>query len=116
VGISDRGRVALSEPVGPGVRRIDGQVLEHTDTSMVLAVTSVQFLDLNVPMRWDGERVEVSRDFITDLRERRLSRSRSVIAAALVTAVVLVISLIAIRGFGGDEPVERPPPGNGDPV
>src|SRR5215211_5212916 len=49
--VNDRGRVALSDAVGPGVRRMEGRVLENTDSSLVLAVMSVQHIDLGVPAK-----------------------------------------------------------------
>lgn len=114
VGITDRGRVALSDQVGPGVRRVGGQVLETTDTSLVLAVTSVEYLDLSVPMQWAGEpvRLELAPHFFTEVRERRLSRSRTWMMGGLIAVVAVAVSMIAIRGIGGEGPDNRP--GNGD--
>lgn len=113
VGITDRGRVALSELVGPETRRIDGRVLESTDSSLVLSVNSVQYLQTNIPTRWGGERLELTRDLVTDVRERRLSRSRTWIMAGLIAGATLAVSLIAIRGFGGEDPSDRPGGGEG---
>jgi hypothetical protein len=113
VGITDRGRVALSPGMGPGVRRISGRVLESTDTALVLSVTSVQYLETNVPGRWTGERVVIARDYISETGERHLSRSRSLIMAGLVLVAVIAASLIAIEGFGDDNAGDRP--GGGEP-
>lgn len=99
--------------MGPGVRRISGRVLESTDTALVLSVTSVQYLETNVPARWTGERVVIARDYISETGERRLSRSRSLIMAGLVLAAAIAASLIAIEGFGDDNPGDRP--GGGEP-
>lgn len=113
VGITDRGRVALSTGMGPGVRRISGRVLESTDTALVLSVASVQYLDTNVPGRWTGERVVIARDYVSDIGERRLSRARSGIMAALLLVAVIAASLIAIEGFGDDSGSDRT--GGGEP-
>jgi len=112
VGITDRGRVALTEDVGPGVRRIGGRLLESTDTSIALAVTSVQYLDLDITARWAGERVELSRDHVGEIRERRLSRSRTWAAVGLAAAGLVASTLIAISGFGTDTG-SNVPPGDG---
>ena len=109
--VTDRGRVALTEAVGPGVRRIGGNVMSATDTSVVLAVSSVQHIDLGVPVRWAGERVVVSRDFVSEIREKRLSRSRTAIMVGLVLAGAVAASFVAIEGFGGDDPSNKPPGG-----
>jgi hypothetical protein len=110
VGITDRGRVAMSEAVGPGVRSLEGHLLGRTDTSLVLSVSSVRYFDLGLAT-WAGERVEVGTDYIHDLRERRFSRTRTWIAAAAVAGGLILASFIAIRGFGGDGGPDRP--GNG---
>jgi hypothetical protein len=102
LGINDRGRVALTDAVGPGVRRMEGRVLENTDSSLVMAVSSVQHIDLGVPAKWMGERVEVGRDLVNELRERRFSATRTGIALGLVAAGAIAVSFIAIEGFGSD--------------
>jgi hypothetical protein len=114
LGITDEGRVALADQVGPGIRRLEGRVLEITDTSLVLALTRVNLIDLDIAMQRDGERVEVARSQISDLRERQLSRSRTWLAVGGAVAAVLSLFLIALSGFGGDDPIERPGPGDGD--
>ena len=113
VEVSDRGRVALAESVGPGIRRLNGQVTASNDSAVHVAVSSVQFLDVGAPVKWAGEPVSISRDYVVVLREKRLSRSRSWLAAGLFTAAGVAASLIAIRGFGGDDPSGKP--GGGDP-
>lgn len=111
VGINDRGRIGLTEAVGPGVRTIHGQLITSTDSMLVLSMSSVEFFDLNVPARMAEERVEVPREFVADFRERRLSRSRTWLTAGLVAVGLVAATLIGIAGFGGDEPGDRP--GNG---
>lgn len=114
VGITDRGRVELSPVFGPGIRRVRGDVLESTDTSLVLAVTSVQYLDTDMPAPWDGSRIEIARDFIADIREQRLSRPRTLIMVGLVAVTAVAASMIALSGFGGDPGSDRPGNGGGD--
>lgn len=109
VRLTDQGRVALSESLGPGVLDLGGRVAARTDSSVVLSVHSVRYADLGVPVRWAGERVEIAYPLIGNTRERRLSRTRTAVMAALVVAGVVASSFIAIRGFGGDPPPERPP-------
>jgi hypothetical protein len=114
VGITDRGRVELAEGVGPGVRRISGQVLESSDDRLVMSITTVEFMDVNVPVVMERERFEISRDYVTEVRERQLSRSRSILTGVLVAAGLVAATFIAIAGFGGDDPTDRVPPGNGE--
>jgi hypothetical protein len=112
-GVTDRGRVELTPVFGPGLQRVGGRLLESTDTTLVLSVATVDYIDLGITARWAGERVEVRRDLIADVRERRFSAGRTAVAAVMATAVAVAVSLIAIRGFGGDTPPDRPDPGNG---
>jgi hypothetical protein len=113
VGITDRGRVALTDAVGPGVRSLEGQVLARTDTSLVLSVSSVRYYDLGLAT-WAGEQVEVGTDYIDNLRERRFSRTRSWIAGAAVVGGLILASFIAISGFGGDSGRDHPDNGSVD--
>jgi hypothetical protein len=102
VGITDRGRVALTETVGPGVRRIGGNLVETTDTTLALAVSTVEYFDLAFPARWAGERVEIPRDLISDVQERRLSRSRTALMTAVIVVAAIGVTFLGITGFGGD--------------
>jgi hypothetical protein len=113
VGINDRGRVALTEQLGPGALRVHGQLLESSDSAATLSVSSIEFLDLSVPAQMAGERVEIPREYAADFRQRELSRSRTVLTIVLAAAALVATSLIAISGFGGDEPGDKPGNGGG---
>lgn len=113
VGVTDRGRVALTETLGPEVRRVEGRVLEGHDTAVVLSVARVRHLSAGAVDQWAGERVSLSRDFVAEIRERRFSRSRTLLASGAAVAVLAVVSRIAIRGFGDDSGSTRP--GGGEP-
>ncbi len=112
VGITDRGRVALAERVGPGVVRLSGRVWESTDTSLVLSVTSAEYIDTGASATWTGEHVEVPLEVVSDIRELRLSRSGTALVAGLVVVAAVAASMIALTGAGGGGG-ERPDPGNG---
>lgn len=114
VGITDRGRVALAPELGAGVRRLDGQVVENSDTSLVLSVSSVHYADVSGGWTWTGAPIAISRDHLAEVRERRLSQSRSVLMVGLALIGAALTSLIVISGAGGELPGDRPP-GGGDP-
>jgi hypothetical protein len=114
VSITDRGREAMTPMVGSNVRRINGRVVESTDTALVLSVTSVDHLR-GLPDQWGGERVAVPRDFISTVGERRLSRGRTAAAMGVVAVAVAVASRIAIQGFGNGDGGNDRPPGEGPP-
>lgn len=110
LGVTDLGRVELAEPVGPGVQRLGGRLMERTDTSFVLSVLSVKYMDLPQPVRWRGERLEIRRDLTSEIQQRRLSRPRTWIMVGLVVAGGVLASRVAIDGIGG-APVETRPKG-----
>ena len=109
LGLTDPGRVALADAVGPGVQRIEGQLLNTTDTAVVLSVLAVQHVDLGVPVKWRGERVAIARNFVSDVREWRISKGRSFLLAGLIVVGAIAASTIAITGFGSDPGGDRPP-------
>lgn len=115
IDISDRGRVALATQLGPGARRVHGRIIQAADTAYVLGLSGVEYLGVPALAKWSGEVVSVSRDYVTDVRERRLSRSRSWLAAGLVVVLAAAVSTIAIVGFGSEGGDNRTPPdGGGD--
>ncbi|MGQ0813270.1 MAG: hypothetical protein ACT4O1_02260 [Gemmatimonadota bacterium] len=114
VAITDAGRSALAERVGPGVRRIGGLIQASTDTMVVLSVTSVEYIDLNTPVRWAGEQLMLRREHTADVRERKLSRGRSWVAAGLVAVAAIAAATLGIAGFGSEGGSDRPGDGTGD--
>ena len=114
IDISDRGRVALASQLGPGARRVHGRILQAGDTAYVLGLSGVEYLGTSSLAKWSGEVVSVSRDYVTDVRERRLSRGRSWLAAGLVVVLAAAVSTIAIVGFGSEGGDTRTPPDGGD--
>ncbi len=111
-GVTDPGRVALADAVGPGVQRIEGRLVSTTDTALVLSVLTVEHVDLRVPLKWRGEQVAIQRSYITDVREWRVSKSRSWLLAGLIAVGAVVAAQLAINGFGSDSGDNKPP---GDP-
>ena len=98
------------------MRRLDGAVLAKTDTTLVLGVNGVEYFDLPTRVRWDGERVLLSRSFINEVRERRLSKSRTWLTIAGVVVGGILVSTLAISGFGTDDDGNNKlPPGPGEP-
>jgi hypothetical protein len=107
-GVTDRGRVSLANTVGPGARRLTGRVVEATDSTLLLSVNTVEFIDLGIPVRWAGETVQIEREHIVEIRERRFSRTRTVIAMGIVAIGIVATTLIGLNAFGGETATERP--------
>ena len=102
VGLSDRGRKLLAAQLGPGVRHVTGRLVSVTDSVYVVKVTSVDYVSTGIAGSWTGEEVNVSRDLVSGVTERRLSRGRTWLAAGLVVAGLALTTTIAIKGFGSD--------------
>ncbi len=111
--VTDRGRVELSEMLGPGALRVHGRLASATDSTYVLQVSKVDYLS-GVESYWTGERVSLNRNYIGRLGERRLSRTRSWLAAGVVTAAVAVVAAtVSLVANGLGKGAKRPTPGPG---
>lgn len=107
--LNDRGRVALGDSIGPSASRIEGALQGVRDSSYVVRVASVQYLN-GQSNRWSGEPLTVPLDLVRDVRERRFSRTRTYgLAAGILAAVVAVVVGTDLVG-GGSEPGRGNPP------
>lgn len=113
LGISDRGRVALASQIGPGARRVRGRLVQAADSTYVVGLSAVEYLGTNTPAKWSGEVITVSRDYVTDITERRFSRGRSWLAAGVLVVLAAAVSTLAITGFGSEGGDNRVPPDGG---
>jgi hypothetical protein len=96
--ISDRGRVALSERFGPGLSRVEGRLARVEGDEMVLNVIRVAHVG-GESSQWSGESVRLQREYVGQTSVRRLSRTRSFLAAGIATACLAVF--IASKGLTG---------------
>jgi hypothetical protein len=114
LGITDRGRVALNERVGPEIDELQGTLVAKTDSSFTLAMKRAVTLR-RISTTWTGESLSVSSAFVGTVREKRLSRGRSWLVAGGATAAV--VAFIATRTFLDGSNVEtdpsKPPTGTG---
>lgn len=106
--VTDAGRLALGGTVGPAIDRIEGRLVGQDSAQLVLSVLAVHLLRGGVQV-WSGERLTVSREHVTQLRERHLSKSRSAIVAGAVTTALAVIIRQGVLGGGVLDPTTTPP-------
>jgi hypothetical protein len=115
--LNDLGRYQMAEHIGPGVARIDGWVLECSDSAYTLrAERTIGLTGGTTP--WNGEQVVVLKSWVSIAREKRFSPQRTAVLATTVTASFL--AFLATRGLlgigsGTDTPggVNNGGPGNG---
>ena len=111
--ITDVGRVALAEPIGSGVARVDGRVLEVSDSTVRLAVTEVTFLS-GLSNKWQGQDVTLRLQDVKSISQRTYSKQRTAVAiilGAVLAGAILVAGFTGLfSGDGGRDKTVDPPP------
>jgi hypothetical protein len=112
--ITDVGRVALGEQVGSEVERIDGEIVQRSDSALQLMVSEVHYLN-GTANKWEGQEVTLRPTYIKSLSQRTYSKQQSVLAAVVIGGLIaLAIAAAAFTGLFGGDP-NRDPPGGGPP-
>ena len=102
--INDQGRVALGPRLGSELARVEGELVQRTDDEFVIRMRQVRTLGGTIT-HWSGETVELRDEYVKNVGERQLSRSRSLFAAAgFAVAVGLLIAGQNLIGLGGGDP------------
>ena len=115
VDVTDAGRVELSDKMGTEVKRIEGQVVQRSDSALRLMVTEVSFLN-GTSNKWQGQEVTIRPLDVKALSQRIYSRQRTVLASIAVGGLIALT--IATKGFsnlfsgdsGSDGKGGGPPP------
>jgi hypothetical protein len=101
--VTDRGRVGLGDRFGSGVQVITGRLVSEQANDLVIAVSSIKNID-GETTRWSNDTTRVSRDFITTVKGRRLSTTRTaLLALAGGVAVYLMVSSKLLGAFADSE-------------
>lgn len=112
VELTPLGASRLAALVGPRAVRIDGRLRSMGgDGTITMVPRTILAMD-GAESEWSGDApLLLTADAIASLAERRLSRSRTIIAAGTATAAAVVIGVAAVRS-GGDKggETENPPP------
>ncbi len=107
--ISDAGRVALSEPVGSGVDRIDGEMVQRADSAIRLMVTQVRFLN-GIASKWQGQELTLRPLDVSSVSQRTFSRPRTVVALIIGVLGAAALTVVGFNGlFSGDGNRDDPP-------
>ena len=113
LGITDRGRVALGDQLGPGILRIKGQLVQRTDSTFVLRVSAIEHLNGRTS-KWSGEQVVVSRDHVGTAAEQHFSRGRTWLAVSgVAVGVALAATAVTLNTSGREGGGGKLPPGGG---
>ncbi|MEO5588569.1 MAG: hypothetical protein ABIS03_03195 [Gemmatimonadaceae bacterium] len=96
--ITDLGRVALGDQVGPEVSSIQGVVVQRSDTSMSLLVSKVRYIN-GLENAWQGQEVKLRPQDAKSFTQRIFSKSRTAIAVAAIAAG-LVLTILGLDFLG----------------
>ncbi|MFL5576981.1 MAG: hypothetical protein ACJ79S_13530 [Gemmatimonadaceae bacterium] len=117
--LNDQGRLGLAPTLGPALDRIGGTLVSRTDSAYTLRVSDVTTIR-GERSTWTGERYQVPVAYVGRLRERRLSRSRTMLVGGAVLAAVgtfVLTRTVNGGGEGGDGgPSTNPPSANSSRV
>ena len=103
--LNDQGRTALVTSVGPEAARVDGALVSDVGGEYVIRIADVVGLH-GARTKWNGETVTFRQEYVKQIRERRVSRGRTVFAiAGVLGAVVGLAAGTNLAGFGngGDD-------------
>ena len=105
--VTDEGRVALNDKIGPGVVRLEGTLAGVEEGELLVDAQAVRQVrgyisDLG------GVRVRLPQRYVTRMDERRFSRTKTFIVAGAIVGAVAVF--FVTKGFGGRG---TPPEGTG---
>lgn len=111
--LTDQGRVALGDRLGSGVLELQGRVIGREQDQYEVSVSAVKTIGSSTPDHWGGERISVPQQYVARVRERKFSKGRTVVAAAV--AAGSVAAFIVTRSLlGGGNNGERTPGGTGN--
>jgi len=101
--INDAGRVALGGSMGPEIRQVEGRLVSRDSAEYVVAVSMVHLLRDGEQV-WTGERIRIKTEFVSGVREKKLSKGRTAVAVGASLAIVSLIVRQSLAGslFGDD--------------
>lgn len=106
--LNERGRADFVDRLGPDALSVEGALVERQDSLVTVNVSSVRYINQSVS-KWTGERLVVTNGQMRDIRNKRLSVSKT--GFAIGAAIGGLVAFIVTRSLtgGGDSP----PPGGG---
>ncbi len=113
--LTDKGRAALTDRVGPEMDELRGRLMSSTDTSVVVSMSESVTLR-GVSTTWTAEVLTVSREHFSGLRTKALSRGRTSLFAGAASAAALFLVINGGLGSGFERATtdpSAPPPGTG---
>jgi hypothetical protein len=106
--VNDLGRLSLGGQMGPEIAHIEGRLLSKQGDEYELSVRSVKLIRGGSQV-WNGERVTIKKEFISQTFERHFSKSQTIaLSTVFVVSVYLIARQANLFGLGRGEP-DKPP-------
>lgn len=110
LGITDQGRVSLSERFGTGLSEIQGRVLSNSGNEYVVNVFRVSQIN-GQSAAWSGETTRIDRSFVGTIKGRKLSPVRTTLISVVgATALYFLVSRQLFGSFSGGNTPDMPDP------
>lgn len=98
--LTDSGTAHFWPYLGPDVGAVRGHLLGSDERAFTLSVLSVE-LRHGSDLYWKGETVSLQREFVAQLRERRLSKGRTFLTVGgSVTVFLAAVTIFTNSGIG----------------
>jgi hypothetical protein len=107
VDVNDAGRAVLGGTMGPEIGQVEGRLVQLDTAGYLLSVSVVHFLR-GGEQSWTGERVRIKSEFVSTVREKKFSRSRTALISAVALGGVAAFVSQTIIGAGKAEPDKLP--------
>ena len=109
--VTDEGRVALNDKIGPGVVRLEGTLAGVEGDSLLVDASAVRQLRGYIS-ELGGIRVQLPQKYVTRMEERQFSRRRTLLVVGGIVAAVAAFFIT--KGFSSrSTPPEDPGDGGG---
>ena len=105
--INDAGRLALGGSMGPEIAQVEGRLLSVDQAAFRVGVSNLRLLR-GGEQAWSGEPVQINREFVSSVRERRFSSGRTIALSAVGVGGLAFVLTRSIVG-GGTESPPKPP-------
>ena len=111
--VTDEGRVALNEKIGPGVVRLEGTLAGVEGRDLLVDANAVQQIRGGYISELGGMRVRLSPNHVTRIDQRQFSRRRTFMVVGGVVATIAAFFIT--KGISGRGTPSEDPDGSGGP-
>lgn len=110
--LNDEGRMNTAQQVGPYTMRIEGELVQASESNYVMAVSEV--VDIRgAHSKWTGETVPLPRRYVMTTYQKQFSTPKTVLLlGAAAGAFVAMVASFNLFGFGRGSGSGEGPPGN----